>query len=372
MRKSTSKKVRIAVVGVGHFAQAAVLPALRRTRSVELAALVSGDPDKLAELGDRYRVPRDRRVAYDDYDELLASDAVDAVYIATPNDLHADLAIRAARAGRHVLCEKPLAPTIEECEAMIAAAEDMGVHLMTAYRLHFEAANLAAIEAVTRGELGEPRMFHSAFAMQVRDGNIRVQPRPGAGPLFDLGVYCVNAARYLFRDEPVQVAALALGRGREPRFEHVDEAISATLRFPDERVATFAASFGAADRARYEVIGTEGWLALENCYEYAGEMYLEIHRGKRVRKKTFGKRDQIAAEIEYFGRCVQGGIEPEPSGVEGLVDVRIMLAIQEAARAGRAIDLPPLERDPRPVPDQELRVPPHGMPKTVHVESPSR
>jgi glucose-fructose oxidoreductase len=373
--KRTSKKLRVAVVGLGHFAQAAVLPALQRSRNAELVAMVSGDPDKLRVLGDRYRVAPDARIGYAHLDRLLERDGVDAVYVALPNDLHADAVIRAAGHGCHVICEKPLAPSVEECEAMIDACEGAGVRLMVAYRLHFEAANLTAVDTVTRGELGEPRIFDSVFTMQVREGNVRVQPRPGAGPLFDLGVYCVNAARYLFRDEPVEVQAMALRHRGDPRFQHVEETIAATLRFPGDRVASFVASFGAADRARYEVIGTEGSLALENAYEYAADvMSLEVERGARKRTRRFRKRDQIAAEIEYFARCVRDGIDPEPSGREGLIDVRIMLAIAEAARGGRTVTLGARDDGDgvRPVPEQEVRVPPHGMPRTVAVDRPSK
>jgi len=371
--KRATPKLRVAVVGLGHFAQAAVLPALRRSRSAELAALVSGDSEKLRVLGDRYRVRRDARVGYDELDRLLEEDGIDAVYVVLPNDLHADAVIRAARHGCHVICEKPLAPTVEESEAMIEACNAAGVKLMVAYRLHFEAANLAAIDAVQRGQLGEPRIFSSTFSMQVREGDIRVQPRPGAGPLFDLGVYCINAARYLFRDDPVEVQATGFRHRGDPRFEHVEETVAAILRFPGDRVASFVASFGAADRARYEVIGTEGRLALHDAYEYAtDEMTLEIQRGDRRRVRRFRKRDQIAAEIEYFARCVRDDVVPEPSGREGLADVRIMQAIGEAARSGRAVALEPIEADQPPVPDQEIHVPPHGMPRTVGVHSPSK
>jgi predicted dehydrogenase len=371
--KRSPRRLRLAVVGQGHFAQVAILPALRHTRHAELAALVSGDPDKLAFLGDKYRVPADRRASYEDYEQLLARGDLDAVYLALPNDLHADFAIRAARRGLHVLCEKPLAPSVEECEAMIEACAESGVKLMTAYRLHFEAANLAAVDAVTRGELGEPRIFHSVFTMQVREGNIRVQPRPGAGPLFDLGVYCVNAARYLFRDEPEQVLATATEHRADPRFAHVEDTVAATMRFPGDRLATFVASFGAADRARYELIGSEGYLALENAYEYAADaMTLTVERRGRRRTQKLEKRDQIAAEIEYFARCVLEGVEPEPSGLEGLIDVRVMLAIQEAAHSGRVVSLDPGHPPRRPEPGQALRVPAHGVPETLHVESGSQ
>jgi len=168
------KQVRYAVVGLGHIAQVAVLPAFGNARrNSRLAALVSGDPVKLEELGAKYHV--DPRYSYERYDEMLKSGEVDAVYIATPNSLHAEYAIRAAQAGLHVLVEKPMAVTEEQCERMAEAARTAGVKLMVAYRLHFERANLEAIEVARSGRIGEPRIFTSTFTMQVVLGNIRLQ-----------------------------------------------------------------------------------------------------------------------------------------------------------------------------------------------------
>jgi predicted dehydrogenase len=365
----SSSSIRIAVVGLGHFAQAAVLPAIEQLPDVELTALVSGSRHKLDELGRRYGVRA--LCAYDGLDQLLSNDAVDAVYVAVPNDLHAEITLIAARHGVHVLCEKPMAPTEAECMQMIRACEQRRVKLMIAYRLHFEAANLVAVEIARGGEIGEPRLFSSVFSMQVRGGNVRTQPRRGAGPLYDIGTYCLNAARYLFRTEPVEVFAMKLA-GRDPRFAAVDEAFAATLRFPVERVAQFTCSFGAHDRAHYQVVGTEGVLTLDNAYEYAAEMTLHVVGKHGDKTRTFPRRDQIAAEIEYFARCIRDDIDPEPSGWEGLADVRILQAIQASARFGRAVPIDPVPRPNRPDIGQEIRIPAHALPPLVDVEQPQK
>jgi predicted dehydrogenase len=364
------RPIRVAVVGLGHFAQEFILPAFRHVDGVELAGLVSGSPDKLRVLGDRYDV--DLIAGYDDYERLLGDGSIDIAYIALPNDMHAEMTVRAARCGVHVLCEKPMAPTEEECLAMMRACDDAGVFLMIAYRLHFEAANLAAVEAIQAGEIGDPRIFSSTFAFQIRPGNIRVQDRAGAGPMFDIGIYCINAARYLFRDEPYEVIALPLPHRRDPRFRTSDEAYTASLRFPGDRVASFTCSYGAADSARYEVIGTEGSLALENAYELADTMTLSITRDGKTRKRTFRRRDQVAAELAYFADCVRDGVEPEPSAEEGLADVRTILAIEEAAHTRRAVHVDRVDKHDRPGGDQELRFPMHGKPRLVGVEPPTR
>jgi predicted dehydrogenase len=364
-----STRIRMAVVGQGHFAQAAVLPAIEQLPDVELTALVSGSRHKLDELGDRYGVRT--RCDYEQLEELLASRRVDAVYIAVPNDMHAELTVIAARHGVHVMCEKPMAPTEVECMQMIRACQRGRVKLMVAYRLHFEAANLIAVEIARGGEIGEPRMFSSVFSMQVRDGNVRTQPRRGAGPLYDIGIYCVNAARYLFRAEPLEVTAMKLA-GKDPRFTSVDEACAVTMRFAGERVAQFTCSFGATDRAHYQVVGTDGYLMLDNAYEYAAEMKLTVHGTHGEKTRTFTKRDQIAAEIEYFARCIRDDTDPEPSGWEGLADVRIIQAISAAARFGRSVPIEPIPRPVRPDLGQVIEIAAHEPPPLVDVEQPSK
>ena len=365
----------MAVIGQGHFAQVAVLPAIARLDDVELSALVSGSSHKLDELGERYGVRT--RCSYDQLDELLASGGIDAVYIAVPNDLHAEMTLIAARHGVHVLCEKPMAPTEAECRQMIRACEARSVKLMIGYRLHFEVANLIAVELTRGGELGEARLFSSTFALQVREENIRVQARRGSGPLYDLGVYCINAARYLFRAEPVEVVAFRLaGRPRDQRFGHVEEAYSAMMRFSGERVAQFACSFDGHDRSHYEIVGTDGVIVLDNAYEYAAEMKMTIVGKGGERHRTFGKRDQVAAEIEYFARCVREGCEPEPSGWEGLADVRIVQALQSSARFGRAMTIESggIERPRVRRPDlgQEITIAPHEDPELVDAPASSK
>jgi predicted dehydrogenase len=308
---------------------------------------------------------------YDELDELLAKGNIDAVYIAVPNDLHAEMTLVAARHGVHVLCEKPMAPTEAECMQMIRACEQRRVKLMIAYRLHFQTANLVAIEIARGGEIGDPRVFSSTFSMQVRDGNTRVQARRGAGPLYDIGIYCVNAARYLFRSEPLEVLAMKLA-GRDPRFASVDEACAVTMRFPHERVAQFTCSYGAADRAHYELLGTGGVLTLDNAYDYTSDMRMWVNGTHGEKARTFEKRDQIAAELAYFARCVRDDVDPEPSGWEGLADVRILQAIQQSTRFGRSVPIDPILRPRRPDLGQGIDVEPHPEPRLVGVQQPTK
>jgi glucose-fructose oxidoreductase len=356
------------VVGLGHIAQRAVLPAFAHaSRNSELAAFVSDDPTKLRKLGKRYGVRAHYR--YAQFEECLQS-GIDAVYIALPNHPHREYAERAARAGVHVLCEKPLALTEKDCEAMIRAARKGGVKLMVGYRLHFDPANLTALQVVKSGEIGEPRVFDSVFTMQVKEGNIRVRRETGGGTLWDIGIYCINAARYLFRDEPYEAFAYTASNG-EKRFREVEEMTSAVLRFPGDRLASFTCSFGAADVAAYQVVGTKGDVRLDPAYEYAGRLRSVVTVDGKKRTREYAKHDQFAPELLHFSDCVLRGRDPQPGGREGLADVRIIRALYRSASTGRPVRLGAFKTPPRPTLAKEERRPGVRKRKVVHAESAS-
>jgi glucose-fructose oxidoreductase len=357
-------------VGLGYISQVAVLPAFAHARrNSVLAAIVSGDAQKRDALARRYRVPTS--CSYDDFDRLLSSGEIDAVYVATPNHLHAEQTIQAARHGVHVLCEKPMAVTEQECRDMIEACDRGRVKLMIAYRLHFEAASLAALELARSRQLGDLRFFSSSFCMQVKEGNIRLQRETGGGTLYDIGIYCINAARTLFGDEPLEVYAAAVA-GRESRFEEVDEMTAAILRFPDQRLASFVCSFGASDVSSYRLVGTEGSLCMDPAYELAEGLEMEVSRNGKSKRRKFAQRDQFGPELLYFSDCIQQNKEPEPGGLEGLIDVRIIRALYESARIGEPLRLRPIGGDRRPDPSQRIDRPAVRKPDLVHAEAPSR
>jgi glucose-fructose oxidoreductase len=362
-------KIRYAVVGLGHIAQNAVLPAFAHARkNSALTALVSDDPAKLRAMSQDYDV--EHLFSYDDYDVCLRSGEIDAVYIALPNNLHREYCVRAARAGIHVLCEKPLAPTEDDCQEMIRACAENGVSLMAAYRLHFERGNLEAIELVKSGKIGEPRIFNSVFSQQVRPGNTRVKSRYDQGPLYDVGIYCINAARYLFREEPTEVMCFSAA-GDDPRFRDVEEMDSAILRFPGDRLANFTCSFGAADTADYEIVGTRGRLRAIHGYEYTQPVTLELTVGGRTQKRTYEVRDQFAPELIYFSDCILRDKEPEPSGIEGLLDVHIIRSLYQSAKEGRTVQLKELTRQHRPTLRQNIYRRRVVKPPLVRVKAPS-
>ncbi|WAS92046.1 Gfo/Idh/MocA family protein [Nannocystis punicea] len=368
--KTPAKKVRYAVVGAGNIAQVAVLPAFAHAdENSELVALVSSDLAKRMALPERY-ASIEALGTYGEFEDVLQRARVDAVFIATPNTHHREFTERAARAGVHVLCEKPMAPTVADCEAMIAVCREHRVKLMIAYRLHFEAANLQAIEALKAGKIGDPRVFSSLFTQQVRPGDIRTRPELAGGALLDLGVYPINAARYLFREEPIEVLAAVSSSG-DARFDGVDETTTAVLRFASGRVAQLTVSLGGSAVGYYRVVGTEGDLHAEPIYDYEQGLKFVLTTESERREHKFPARDQFAPELVEFSRCVLEDREPEPSGEEGLADLRVVEAILQSARSGRAVQLPPWSRAQRPDADQELRKPPVDAPEPIRAPSPT-
>jgi predicted dehydrogenase len=368
---STGRKIRYAVVGLGYISQVAVLPAFKHAEeNSELVALVSGDATKLKRLAKKYSVSK--TYSYEQYADCLASGEVDAVYIALPNNMHRAYTEGAAESKVHVLCEKPMAMTEQECESMIDSTSRAGVKLMIAYRLHFEEGNLSAMSAVRAGEIGEPRIFRSAFCQQVEPGNSRLQRDIEGGPLYDIGVYCINAARYMFRAEPEEVFAYAASPPNDERFNEVPEMFAALMRFPGERLAEFTCSFGAADRSNYEVIGTKGVLKMDPAYEMVGDLKCELTVDGRRQKSSFKKRDQFGPELLYFSNCILNNTDPEPNGKEGLADVRVIQALLESQEKKRPVSVSPVGDLKRPSAGQDIYKPPVEKPELVKSAAPSK
>ncbi len=361
-----TSKVRYAVIGLGHIAQVAVLPAFAHARrNSELAALVSGHPTKRRQLSMRYGVPA---FSYEQMDECLSQ--VDAVYIALPNSMHAECAVRSANAGVHVLCEKPMAVTEAECEHMIEACDSASVKLMVAYRLHFDELNLAVIDLVRRGHIGDPKFFSSSFSMRLKSGNIRAKRDLGGGTLYDIGVYCINAARYLFRSEPKEVVAVSVNSGVR-HLSEIDESTGAILRFDGERVAVFVSSFNAADVGAYRIVGTKGHIRVDPAYEYADSLSYELTAGGKTTRKRIPRRDQFAPELLYFSDCILKDRRPEPGGGDGLQDVKIVRALYESAETGKAVAISPHSGERYPQKRQKIVRPAVTKPALVGVASAS-
>jgi predicted dehydrogenase len=334
------RKVRFAVAGLGAFAHKAVLPAFAAApKGATLAALVSSDPRKLKKLAKAHAV--ERTASFEDFDALCASGDIDAVYLVVPNHKHREYTERAARHGVHVLVEKPMAPNEADCEAMISACQAGGAKLMIAYRPHFEESMLRAVDLVRRRKLGVPRFFVGNFSFPVAAGNVRLNPpSEGGGALFDIGVYCINAARTLFAEEPLEVFAAA-GSGSDGRFSAVDEQYSVILRFGDGKLASFTVGFGAALTNAVEIVGDKGALRIDPAFNYIGPRHQRLTVAGKVKHKKLKHKNQIVPEIAYFADCVLSGRDPEPGGAEGLADVRVIRAAYRSLADRRAVPLAP-------------------------------
>jgi glucose-fructose oxidoreductase len=266
-----------------------------------------------------------------------------------------------------------MAPSSADCIAMIDAARSNNVKLMIAYRLHFDPSTLDAIELATSGKLGQLRIFSSAFSQVVKEGNIRVEEPGwmGGGSVWDMGIYCINAARYLLRDEPFEVTAFSENSDSQ-KFRDVDEMTSAIMRFHGYRLASFTSSFGASSTSQLLLVGDRGRLEIDSAYDYSKGHQHRITIDGETMMKNYPKVDQFSAEIDYFSSCIIENREPEPSGEEGLADVRVIEAVYQSAMSCRPIGLAPFQRQQRPSKQQVIQRPAHAEPERVKVSSPGK
>jgi glucose-fructose oxidoreductase len=327
------------MVGWGSCAES-TLPTFRHTRETsELVALVCDDPTTAAEAAKRNKVSR--VYSFEQYDDCLRSGSIDAVYLTLPVAMHCAHAVRAAEAGMHVLCNKPMATSEAECRTMIDACQRNHVKLMIAYRMHFEEANLAAIHLAKTGELGDLRFFDSSFSLPTPDENLPGSAaRPGSGALLEVGVDCLNAVRHIFRDEPTEVTAFA---SRTEQWRG-GETTCCLLRFPGDRMASLTCNIGASLVAAYRVVGTRGDLRVEPASPHAKRLEHYLTIDGKTNKRLFPRRERIAPELLRFSECILQNRPPEPSGWDGLADVRLVEALHRSAAIGQPVRLAPLVR----------------------------
>jgi predicted dehydrogenase len=338
---ATFKPVGYALIGLGGFAQRAVLPGFMHSKKAKLVALVSGDRSKAKRLARKFRAGA--IYTYEELPACLSNPQVEAVYIATNNGSHARYAVQAANAGRHVLCEKPMANTVEECRQMLQTSRASNVRLMIAYRKYFEPASLKLKKLITSGKLGRLKYIHSAFGIVIRArgeaGAWHLDPKlAGGGALPDVGVYCVNTIRWLVGKEPLEVSAYQWTTDPET-FSKVDEHIAFRLNFPAGLVAQATASFSAAQSSFLQVHGEKGWAALNPAYPWSEERCLFGKTGDRWFEKKFKVIDELSLEIDAFADSIRRQREPEPNGTQGMRDVAVMEAIYQSAREGRTVSI---------------------------------
>lgn len=340
-----ARRLGVAVVGLGHLSLLQILPGFAEAKHVKVTALVSGEPAKAKAIAAQYGVPESGLYDYTSFDRLRDDATVDIVYIVLPNNMHSEYVERAAAAGKHVLCEKPMATSSADAQAMIAACKAAGRRLMIAYRCQYEPTNCAAIKLARSGELGKLRLIEAVNGQNNADnGQWRhIHSMAGGGSLPDVGIYCLNAARYLTGEEPVEVSARLTRPKDDPRFREVEDICSFTLQFPSGVVANCTSGYSFHDSRQLRMHGTEAWAQLDPAFAY-DNLALQIGRkagqAGSLEMRRFPPRNQFALEMDHFAQAIRANRVPRTPGEEGLQDMRLIEALYQAAAAGHPISLP--------------------------------
>lgn len=332
----SSDKVGFAIVGLGKLSLGQLIPGLKVARNARLAAVVSGHPDKARRVAAENGLPADAVYGYDDYDLIAKDPRIQVVYIVLPNGLHAEHTIKALKAGKHVLCEKPMATTVADAEAMIAAAKAANRQLMIAYRCHYEPLNLDVMRRLRARSLGRVRQINTTMGRQADPSDPSDAWRldaalSGAGALGDMGVYGINAARYLLNEEPVAVQAWAWTDPADPRFKETQDLINWQFRFPSGVIANGSTSFSYATTMAFEAICERGRLVADPAAFYGGNRLTVVKGGPPQPPIPAPPGDQFAREMDWMADVVRGKAPMVSPGEEGLQDMRLMAAILESA-----------------------------------------
>lgn len=335
------RKIGWAIVGLGTLALNQILPAFRQCKLSEPRALVSGHRKKAETVARAYGIDSKSIYDYESYDKIANDPSIDVIYIVLPNSMHAEYTIRGLKAGKHVLCEKPMASSIADCQKMIAAADEAKRKLMIAYRLHYDPFNQAVMRMCEAKKLGEIKTFAGNFCINVKAPNIRLSHDLAGGPVGDVGVYPINASRYVTGEEPEQVSALVHQPKDDPRFREVPESVSCTMQFPSGILATINCSFGTHRDDFFHVACTEGTIQLSPAFSYSGQRLVTDEPGKdggppRIIEHDIKPKDQFASEMDHFSNCILNNHDPRTPGAEGLADIKVLDAIDRSIRSGKA------------------------------------
>ena len=334
------KKLGFALVGVGSLTMGQLLPAFAKCKYAKALALVSGHPDKARQQADKYGIDAKNIYNYDNYDSMKDNPDIDVVYVVLPNSMHAEYTIRAAKAGKHVLCEKPMANSVAECQAMIDACAAAKRKLMIAYRMHYEPMTQQAIAlAQSPTDIGTIKMITAEAGFNM--GNPTQwrcnKQLAGGGSLMDMGIYALNAVRYLSGQEPSEVAAVSYSTPNDPRFTDIEETISFELKFDSGIVASVLSTYGFGC-GRFRLYGTRGQLEAEPFQSYGGN-HLYLTRGREKQEVQYTPVNHFATEMDDFCQCIAADKESRTAGDEGLKDIKVMMAAYDSAASGKAVKI---------------------------------
>ncbi|GAB3826358.1 Gfo/Idh/MocA family protein [Hymenobacter jeollabukensis] len=342
------QRVGYALVGLGHLTLEELLPAFGECKKSKPVALVSGSPEKLKKVAAQYGIKPESCYSYQDYEKLKDNAEVQAIYIVLPNSLHAEYVIRGASTGKHILCEKPMANSAKECEQMIAACKKANVKLMIAYRIQYEPYNRQVRDMVRSRKFGKPKYIEAQNSQSSANPDHwrHKKALAGGGALPDIGLYCLNTARFVLGTEPTEVFAYSYSTPGNPLFKEVEEMMSWQMRFPDGVVVNCITDYNTHDSRFYRLNAERGWLHLDNAYAYQGQQLKTSHAegpAKMQNQITIPAKNQFAAEMDHFSACILENKAPHTPGEEGMQDQRIMEAIYQSAREGRPVKLPAVQ-----------------------------
>ncbi|SEO21466.1 Predicted dehydrogenase [Duganella sp. CF517] len=335
------RKLGYAIVGLGGYGLGIIIPQFKNCQHSKLVALVSGDAAKAKRVASEHGVPESGIYDYKSYDKLKDNPEVDVIYICLPVFMHKEYTVRGAAAGKHILCEKPMALSAAECEEMIAACKKAGKKLMIGYRSHFEPYNLEAIRRARAGEIGKLRYFRSEHGFTAGGtSSWRLKKAlSGGGSLMDIGIYALQAARYMTGEEPIAVYAKETTDRSDPRFREVEDMIEFQLEFPSGVIGSCMSMY-SANQNHILLMGDKGRIELEPGTAYSGHrMWVGSGRNNEITPPPGPGKTQWAGQLDHMSTCVIDNREPIVPGEEGLRDMRIIEAIYKSAREQKRIVL---------------------------------
>ncbi len=327
-------KLGIALVGLGNYATNQLAPALQQTEECYLAGIVTGTPSKIPLWKEKYGMPDQNIYNYDNYDSIKNNPDIDVIYVVLPNNMHAEYTIRAFEAGKHVICEKPMAIQVEECDRMMEAAKKAGKHLSIGYRLHFEPFNLEMVRCGTKNIFGKINKLSGGFGFRAGPSQWRLtQKYAGGGPLMDVGIYVIQGLCYTTGMEPIAVTAQEGVKTDLERFKEVEQSLTWQMEFPNGLIAEGRTSY--QDNMNFlRAEAEKGVFELTSAYNYTGQ------RGSTPEgPMNFPHINQQAKQMDGIARSIKKGEQSIVPGEMGRRDVKYLQAIYEAMRTGKKVSL---------------------------------
>lgn len=334
---SQGRELRVAIMGLGSYGTR-VAEAMRDCKRAKLTGVISGTPSKIKDWQSKYKIPEKNCYNYDNFDAIKNNPDIDAVYIITPNGLHKDQAIRVARAGKHVICEKPMAINAAEGRQMVDACRAANVKLLVGYRMHLEANTLQIINMRNDGAFGKVLFFQGLSGFRIGNPNQwRLDKKlAGGGAMMDIGIYSVNGARYMIGEEPVWVTAQETKTDPKKFKEGVDETIQFQFGFPSGAVASCLSTYSMSNLDRFFLNGEKGFAELHPATGY-GPIQGRTHLGELTNPHITHQ----TVQMDKMAAIILDNEKPlvPLDGEEGLKDLIIIDAIYKAVDEGRKIDL---------------------------------